>query len=407
MTQTLLRKSMATILLVLFLTFSIFSTCTLIAQAEKSDPTIGKFLTIDFSGSSPGIANSGCYVIATKVSSETEFKFYPDTELVSIRVGAGTVFLEAISGNGWTFLEWSEDVESQDGNTGYYKTQKEDTIHATFVRTYIITATVFGQVGSGRIETTVENGDYVIPAGSSAEIPVMAGEEPVFTFIENLGEISLLCIDGVFKEPTGYTYSFPTPVYEDHSLVAYFSLDGQAIIPFGADDVPISLGDDVKLTFETLAEGGTAIQNNLLAQYPNLQFSSLILWDVGTNFGIVDTVTIALPLPEGVDEIDSVIMAPNTVDGLNALYSDVSEDGEVTHADVNEVAIAISTMANPNGRGYDPKYDVNRDGSLDQADIAMVQYYVGTDYLQIPIDFWVEENTLFIVTDHFSIFRGR
>lgn len=400
----------AAVLLLWVLTFSMFSTYTLVAQAAKSDPTIGKFLTIDFSESSSGIADSGCYVIATKVASETEFTFYPYLPklISSERVGAGTVFLEAITGNGWTFLEWSDNVESQDGNTGYYKSQKDDTVYATFVRTYTITATVFGQVGSGRIETTVENGAYVIPAtpaGSSEEIPVTAGEEPIFTFIENLGEISLLCIDGVFMEPTGYAYTFE-PVYEDHSIDVYFSLDGQAIIPSGADDVPISLGDGVKLTFESLDEGGTAIQNNLLVQYPDLQFSSLILWTVGTNFGIVDTVTIVLPLPEGVDVITSVIMAPDTVDGLNALYSDVDEDGEVTQADVNEVAIAISTIANPNGRGYDPAYDVNRDGSLDQADIAMVHDYVGTDYLQIP-KFWVVGDTLFIETDHFSIFRGR
>jgi hypothetical protein len=81
-----------------------------------------------------------------------------------------------------------------------------------------------------------------------------------------------------------------------------------------------------------------------------------------------------------------------------------------------EVAVAIST----NGRTYIAKYDINRDGKLNQQDIETVKKYLGTSLTIIPYVAYSEfpstdytaqwtyfGNLIFIQTDHFSIFRGR
>jgi hypothetical protein len=54
---------------------------------------------------------------------------------------------------------------------------------------------------------------------------------------------------------------------------------------------------------------------------------------------------------------------------------------------------------------YDPNYDINRDGVLDQNDVHTVNENKGA--IITEVNFWVEGNILYIETDHFSIFRGR
>ena len=107
---------------------------------------------------------------------------------------------------------------------------------------------------------------------------------------------------------------------------------------------------------------------------------------------------VEIALPYVGSEIITSVWASNSLD---ALYCDVNGDGMVKHNDHVAVARAISTL----GRDYDAAFDVNRDGYLNEDDVHLVDEYLGTA-LQ-SLFFWVEGNTLFIETEHFSIFRGR
>ncbi len=397
MKKVFFRKSMATVLLVLFLTFSMFSTCIFVAQAEKSEPTIGKYLTIDFSDSDAGIADSSCSVRATKSSGFT-FVFEPNPELeheeqvIEQRVGAGTVYLEAIAGNGWIFDSWSDNVEPDPLEpTGYYKTEKLAIVSAKFVRAYTITTTVYGDVG-GTIE----------PPGP---IFVEAGDTPEFTFDPLEGyHVSLIQVRSLSTNmffPSDDSYTF-FPVDDDYELVVYFSEDGTAFIPLEASGVDISLGDSVNqvnLRFESLTVGGIATQFEILSVGDFIVGgSSLILWNVEVEDVEFTNAIVSLPYSG-----DPPITHIYTSDDIAALYCDVNGDGEVTTADVNEVAIALSTS----GREYNSLYDVNMDLSLDSADIQLVHDYIGTQLEELYFEYDEDLQILYIWTGHFSIFRGR
>jgi hypothetical protein len=397
MKKALFRKSMATVLLVLVLTFSMFSTCIFVAQAEESEPTIGKYLTIDFSGSDAGIADSSCSVRATKSSGLT-FVFEPNPELddeeqvIEQRVGAGTVYLEAIAGNGWIFDSWSDNVEPDPLEpTGYYKTEKLAIVSAKFVRAYTITTIVYGDVG-GTIE----------PPGP---IFVEAGDTPEFTFDPLEGyHVSLIQVRSLLTNrffPSDDSYTF-FPVDDDYELVVYFSEDGTAFIPPEASGVDISLGDpvnQVNLRFESLTAGGTATQFEILSVGDFIVGgSSLILWNIEVEDVEFTNAIVSLPYSG-----DPPITHIYTSNDITALYCDVNGDGEVTTADVNKVAIALATS----GREYDATYDVNMDLALDSADIQLVHDYIGTQLEELSWTYDPDLQILYIETGHFSIFRGR
>jgi hypothetical protein len=407
-----LRKSMVTIVLIMILIFSISSTGAFVAQAGKTDPTIGKFLEIDFAGSDDGVATSNCYVTATKDSGQV-FTFEVFENLTySEKVGAGTVLLEAIPDNGWEFQRWiSDDVETTPfgNNFAYYKTEKLGVVGAVFTRdTYTVTAVVAGAASNGTIlidndstgviDVEEITGGYIVTVNSGANITFELKE-----FVGN--HVSAIQADGAF-EPYAQSYTFAN-VQSSHSLTVYFSTDGQAYIPAGSN-VVVYLGDNVSLNF-TSTSGGTAVQENILGQLdPIVQSSSLILWNIGLvvefPFGAV-TITLPYTLDATHPEITSIFTSEN----VDALYSDINGDGEVNGDDVSDVANMIKTLVGQ--QIYDPLYDIDRNTILDQNDVHMVNDNKGAIIEELEFDPIYDSNGsligYLIYTGHFSIFRGR
>ena len=132
---------------------------------------------------------------------------------------------------------------------------------------------------------------------------------------------------------------------------------------------------------------------------PLLVGTSLILWDVNAGVSFTGIVEIALPYL-GTETITQVF----TGDSVDALYSDVNADGVVDGDDVSDVANGIKTTSQ-SGAEYDPQWEVNRDGELTEDDVHVVNENKGA--ILESLNFWVLNDTLYVETDHFSIFRGR
>lgn len=412
----LLRKSIVALLLVLILVFSMSSTGVFIAQAGKTGPTIGKFLEIDFTGSSDGVAASDCSVTATKDSGQVfTFKVFENLTY-SEKVGAGTLLLEAKPDDGWEFEGWitddSDDVELTPfgENFLYYKTEKLGSVGAVFLRdTFTIKAVVAEAASNGTISidedstgvrdsTEIAYG-YIVTANSGANI--------TFNFNEDPGNhTSAIQVDYAF-EPYAQSYTF-TNVQSSHNLTVYFSTDGQAYIPQGSN-VAVYLGDNVCLNF-TSTGGGTATQENILEQLnATVQPSSLILWNIGLVVEVPLTDNVTITLPYTLDENHPNITAIFTSDSVDALYSDVNGDGKVNGDDVSDVANIIKTLVGQ--QIYDPLYDIDRNGILDQNDVHMVNDNKGAIVEELQFDPIYDSNGILIgylvYTGHFSIFRGR
>ena len=231
-------------------------------------------------------------------------------------------------------------------------------------------------------------------------VAIEYGGSQTFTFTaDENNHVSAIQVNGAFAEYTlSYTFS---AVQADHSLVVYFSADGEAYVPVGSN-VQVYPGNGVGLIFPLIDASGTATQEEIVL-LGDLAGTSLILWDVSVGAEFNGTVQVALPY-SGAD-----IANVWTSDSLDALYSDVDGNGIVNGTDVSLVAIGIKTTVS-SGAEYDAQFDINRDGALTEDDVHIVNQYKGT-MLQ-NLNFWIEGNsidgyTLFIETDHFSIFRGR
>jgi hypothetical protein len=412
----LLRKSIVALLLVLILVFSMSSTGVFIAQAGKTDPTIGKFLEIDFTGSDDGVAASDCYVTATKDSGQVfTFKVFENLTY-SEKVGAGTLLLEAKPDDGWEFEGWitddSDDIELTPfgENFLYYKTEKLGSVGAVFVRdAYTIKAVVAEAASNGTISidedstgirdlTEIAYG-YIVTAYSGANI--------TFNFNANIGNhVSAIQVDYAF-EPYAQSYTF-TNVQNSHNLTVYFSTDGQAYIPPGSN-VVVYLGDNVSLSFISTGEG-TATQENVTKQLePIVQNSSLILWNIGLVVEVPLTDNVTITLPYTLDENHTAVTSIFTSDSVDALYSDVNGDGKVDGDDVSDVANMIKTLVGQ--QIYDPFYDIDRNGILDQHDVHTVNDNKGAIIEELEFYPIYDSNGILIgyliYTGHFSIFRGR
>lgn len=387
MKKQLLQRSIIISVLLALLVFSALPFNSLFVQADPIG--VGKFLTVEIDGDG--------YVTATKTNSGEVWYYYNTVIPTEHKLGAGTVLVQAYANEGWEFSHWEVDLTGTE-NPVEYKSQKYGYVRAVFRKVrFTITATVPEEARNGTIN--VLEGDGVptaIPGGWSVTIDY--GGSQAFEFIADEGNhTSAIQVDGTF---VGYTeiYAFEN-VTDDHTLKVYFSADGQAYVPIGTN-VPVYLGDNVGLTFASINEGGTATQVNVTSLLvPQVQGSSLILWDVGVGASFSGVVQIALPY-DGADIIEVW-----TSDSLDALYCDVNGDGVVDGDDVSDVAVGIKTTV-ASGAEYDPQFDTNRDGDLTEDDVHLVNQYKGT-VLERVLYFWIEDNTLFIQTDHFSIFRGR
>jgi len=127
--------------------------------------------------------------------------------------------------------------------------------------------------------------------------------------------------------------------------------------------------------------------------------SSILFWNITTNATDVDTnVTIALQFESGTP------IAVYRAESADALYSDVNMDGVVDGTDVSWVARGIKDTVS-SGAEYDPLLDVDRDNDLDEDDVHTVNENRGAELTLLTFN--VVGNTVYIETDHFSIFRCR
>lgn len=382
----LLRKLAVTALL-LALTFSAIGININPVQADRVG--VGKFLTVEISGEG--------YVTATKDPSAV-WRYDYSEPATEYKLGAGTVSLQAFPAEGWIFSHWGGDLTGT-ANPIDYKSEKYGYVIAVFTKSsFTITALCAPEAPNGEITTTGDGDATPITEGDELvgwSVSIESGGSQTFNFNpDEDNHLSAFQVDGAFQ-PYALTYTF-SDVQKDYAMTVYFSADGQAYVPAGSN-VPVYLGDDVGLTFASTDGGGTATQSDLLPTLlAKLQGTSLILWDVSVGVSFTGVVEVTLPIG-GSQTITSVWAS----DDLNALYCDVNGDGIVDINDHVAVARAIST----NGRSYKAAFDVNRDGHLDQGDISLVDEYLGT-FLQSLV-FNQIGNTLFIETDHFSIFRGR
>ncbi len=378
-----MKKTMVTVALLILLAITMVSPNLLLVKADPIG--VGKFLTVEIEGQG--------YVTANKVKSGEVWEYYQTTPPTEHKLGAGTVSLEAFPYEGWEFSHWEEDLTGNT-NPADYKSEKYGYVRAVFVKKiFTITATVASVAANGYIETNIDGVPTQIT--DQLDVSVEYGESQVFSFYPDLNNhVSAIQVDDFF-EPYSLSYTF-SYVQADHTITVFFSLDGEAYVPAG-NNVPVFLGGSVSLNFSSTEGGGTATQQEVELD-PLLVGTSLILWDINTAVSFSGIVEITLPY-SGTQEITQVF----TSNSLDALYSDVNADGEVNGDDVSDVANAIRTLV-PNGI-YDPAFDVDRNGVLDEKDVHMVNENKGA--LIESLNFWVEGETLFIQTDHFSIFRAR
>jgi hypothetical protein len=383
MNKNLMRKTTITVTL-LILALMVMPTSTLLVKADKVG--IGKYLKVEISGQG--------HVIATKERTGDFWEYYLTDPTTEHKLGAGTVSLEAFASEGWEFSHWEEDLTGIT-NPIDYKTEKYGTVRAVFVKkTFTITATVATEAPYGYIETIIDNTPTQITG--QLDITVEYGESQTFTFYPDAeNHVSAIQVDNGF-EPYTLSYTFLN-VQADHTITIFFSADGEAYVPAG-NNVPVYLGESVSLNFDSTQGGGSATQQEVELN-PLLVGTSLILWDVNAEVSFTGIVEIALPYL-GTEEITQVF----TGDSVDALYSDVNADGVVDGADVSDVANGIKTTSQ-SGAEYDAQWDVNRDGELTEDDVHVVNENKGA--IIESLTFWVVGDTLYVETDHFSIFRGR
>jgi hypothetical protein len=357
------------------LTLSLLATSVVIVQADPIG--IGKYVNITVIEPQYG------EVTLTKLSSGETWTT-DNTEL--IKVGAGEVSIYAEPYTGYDFDYWLVDEEQIKDITYYFKTSKGVTeVKAHFKqKTYYITAR---PIGPGTINGT-----------TFLEVPVENNEfSPTFIFTPDDSELYHISSIQVDTTYIGYSerYTFPEPITSNHTITVNFNDVGIADIP-SAEDVTVFLDSIASLIFDG-TDGGRAEGTELSVP----EGSSIFLWNISTNAGDNDnSVTVAI-------QFDSSSFDPIAVyraESADALYSDVNIDGVVDGTDVSLVAIGIKTTVE-SGAGYDPLLDIDRDGDLDQDDVLTVNENKGTELTLLT--FTIDGNTIYIETDHFTLFRCR
>lgn len=383
MKKTSLPKALIVSTLLLIIAFALASSNISLVHADSGG--VGKFLTIAFEGE--GVVN------ATKLQSGEVRTYYSDNpETYSQKVGAGTVLLSAIPSEGWKFSNWIGDVADTTSATTEYKTEKYGTITAVFVKNaFTITAFVSQYANNGTI-ALVNGGEertywqFTVESGSSQRL---------WFYPEPDNHISAITKDGAFLAPAPILLL--ENIQQDHTIEVFFSQDGYAWVPNGTN-VATYFTEAASLQFNN-TDGGSAARGISLV-FP--EGWAIFLWNIETEATDADgNVTIALEFT------GDAPIAVYRSESEEALYCDVNNDGAVDSQDNSLVAIAIKAYeeGSTNGKEVNPLYDTNRDGDLTQEDLHLIHEYYGTtfDFLE----FTVVGNTIYIETDHFSIFRGR
>ena len=383
MKKTSLRKVLIVGTLLLIIAFGIALSNISLVQADSGG--VGKFLTIDFVGAGT--------VTATKPQSGEIRTYYSDDPTTcSQKVGAGTVELNAIPADGWEFSEWIGDVADPSSATTEYKTEKNDIVTVVFVRsTFTITASVSPYAYNGTI-SLVNDGEE----RKNWQFSVESGSNQQLWFNADLGNhISAIVENGAFLAPASSILL--ENIQQDYTIEVFFSQDGYAWVPSGTN-VATYFTEAASLQFNDTTGGTTASGSSLV--FP--EGWAVFLWNIKTNATDADgNVTIAL---EFTGDAPSAVYRSESEE---ALYCDVNNDGVVDSTDNSLVAIAIKAYeeGSTNGKVVNPLYDTNRDGDLTQDDLLLIHEYYRTTF--DSLEFTIVGNTIYIETDHFSIFRGR
>ena len=383
MKKTSLRKVLIVGTLLLIIAFGIALSNISLVQADSGG--VGKFLTIDFVGAGT--------VTATKPQSGEIRTYYSDDPTTcSQKVGAGTVELNAIPADGWEFSEWIGDVADPSSATTEYKTEKNDIVTVVFVRsTFTITASVSPYAYNGTI-SLVNDGEE----RKNWQFSVESGSNQQLWFNADPGNhISAIVENGAFLAPASSILL--ENIQQDYTIEVFFSQDGYAWVPSGTN-VATYFTEAASLQFNDTTGGTTASGSSLV--FP--EGWAVFLWNIKTNATDADgNVTIAL---EFTGDAPSAVYRSESEE---ALYCDVNNDGVVDSTDNSLVAIAIKAYeeGSTNGKVVNPLYDTNRDGDLTQDDLLLIHEYYRTTF--DSLEFTIVGNTIYIETDHFSIFRGR
>ncbi len=415
-----LTKSISAAMIMIILTLSIISTGNFLVNADEGG--IGKYVTLSFEGADP--EDPDFYVTATKEPSGQSW-MYPDpiTKEMTQKLGAGSIVLVAHHPEGysvtWTLGEDGPEIADQDSIV--FRSEKYASIEVKFeLLQQGYTLTIINLQPDWGYWILDDNEPYY---QDYYQDYYQEGEEVTINFYaynDDEYHLSSVLDNNEFADliETGLAIMYTITFHEDHDVIVAFDPVGVATVPAGSA-VTVFLRNSFgvgSLFFTGTYEGGTAIGGALPIVVGD--GTSAIFWEVSAgNWAFEDGnyVIIAIPL-DGVDPPDHIY----TADERDALWSDVDGDGEITHDDMVEVAIAISS----NGREYDPKYDTNGDGHLNQKDVHTVMDYIGTSLTEImeveynPFGFasppppaqWMYDATndlILIQTDHFSIFRGR
>ncbi len=340
-----------------------------LVQAEAGGT--GKFLTMEIVGEGS--------VTATKVASGETWDFYWADPPMTEKVGAGTVKLEAFASNGWTFSCWEGDLTGTLENPTYYKTEKYGYVIAVFVREpFTITASA---VGNGTIE----------PA---AEVSVEYGADQTFEFEPQAGNhVSAIVVDGVYLTSFAQSYTF-YDVTADHTIEVYFSADGTATVLAGTG-VTAFLASGVSLTIEETSGG--IVTGEEETQYP--VGTAAVIWEISVTFTFTGEVNVTLHYNDTGLLMDELNLRLIRGDSIEAIRSDVNHDLVVDGTDVSIVANAVKQ-----GDWYNPLFDLNNDGFVDEADVLIVNANKGTLLEDIRDGIDTDLNIIWGTTDQFSIF---
>ena len=380
-------KSIIAKMLLFVLVTSLFSTAILIVSADRvGDDGVGKYVDIDIVG--------GGAVTVTKLSSYDQFEspYTDDMEPIHIKVGAGDVMLEAESddeGN-WAFDHWNiidgqqgnlpDEVDGSEVSSIVFKTSKGVTgVEAVFSEVRHITVRAYGP---GNIEwdtTTLSDGELIVPVE-------VGDSSPVFSWVATgTGHISSVIIDSVYQSSisdTSYQFEY---VAIDHTISVIFSYPGEATV-LGEDGAIAFLNEEGSLTFSNPGEGGIATGGPL--DFP--EGTSILLWEIsGVNwedwaFYDGGYVIIGITLEGGARP--QHMYTVESIDQLEILNSDVDNDGDIDHDDMVLMARALSNKEEGIGREYDPIYDVDENGVLNQDDLETLQANMGTSLEEFEIE---------------------
>jgi hypothetical protein len=259
-------------------------------------------------------------------------------------------------------------------------------------------------------------------ATNPAIITVDYKSTPIFEFVpgqdHHLSSVLVDSTDYVDLVLTDFTESYQfQPITEAHSLAAAFSVDGVADIPAGSA-ITVFLSSAASLTFDTVG-AGYASGTELLSLDPN----DVVVWEITVVAELGDQIIVALKydpdnIPEGTAEEDLRLYTSDIGSYLLSIKCDFNGDSVVDGQDVKLIANIVKHpkfLPDPNDpdevalyQWYIETYDLDGDDDIDEEDIHVVNDYKGVEWFDItygPVD--VENNIIYGLTDHFSLFRCR